>query len=175
MPNVIAVPLKVAIKLIAFVEKLVISMLNAILRLFGMQMRKARHELPTVSTKPSDILAEFHNSIADIGTEHQKLMKATSEAGHILYRFARTCPEERASMDLSALTSEQQAWMLMLSDADLERLVKVGLDGCTRAMNGRRCGVGGLPIMGTEKSVETLQPTSPLARRILAYRQASFT
>lgn len=177
MPNLIAAPLKVAIHLLAFVEKLITSVLNAILRLFGMQIPAARRELPAVSTRPSDIITEIQNSASGIGAGYQELLRPTTDAGHILYRFALAgSPEERASVDLSALTSEQQGWLLLLSDADLERLAKVGLDGCTRAISGKRCGIGGLPAMRNEKPVEPPlpMPTSPLARRVQAYKQASF-
>lgn len=174
MSNLIAAPLKAAIHLLAFVEKLITSVLNAILKLFGMQMPAARRGLPAVSTRPSDIIAEIQSRISGTGAGYQKLLKPTTDAGHILYRFARMRPEERAVMDLSGLTGEQQDWLLLLSDADLDRLAEIDLDGCTRAMSGKRCGVGGLPAMLNEKSVETPQPTTPFARRIRAHKQTAF-
>jgi len=60
----------------------------------------------------------------------------------------------------------------MLSDAELERLTKVGLDGCTKAMAGKRCGVGGLPAMDKKKPAEAPVKTSPLAERVHYYRLA---
>ncbi|WP_455296561.1 hypothetical protein [Brucella pituitosa] len=177
MPKLITTTLKAAICLLAFAEKLITSVLNAILRLFGMQMPATSRKLPTLSTRPSDVMAEIQDHASGIGTGYPKLLKPTSDAGHILYRFAiARSAEARAAMDLSVLTQEQQDWLLLLSDADLERLAKVGLDGCTRAMSGKRCGIGGLPAMHNEKSAETSQPqpTAPLARRIVAHKLASF-
>ncbi|PRA85923.1 hypothetical protein CQ054_10670 [Ochrobactrum sp. MYb29] len=175
MPHLISAPLKVAIHLLASVEKLITSVLNAILRLCGMQMSVSRRELPTVSKRPSDIIAEIQSQISSTGAGDQKLLKPTTDAGHILYRFARMRPEERAAMDLSGLTAEQQDWLLLLSDADLDRLTEIDLDGCTRAMSGKRCGIRGLPAMQRDTSVEASQSTAPvLVRRILAHKQASF-
>lgn len=176
MPHLISAPLKVAIHLFAFVEKLITSVLNAILGVFGMQMPVASRKLPALSIRPSDIMGDDRNSVSGIGARYQKLLKPTTNAGHILYRFVRMSPEERAVMDLSVLTPEQQNWLLVLSDADLKRLAEVGLDGCTRVMSGKRCGIGGLPAMHNEKSVETPQslPTAPLARGVVAHKLASF-
>lgn len=77
-------------------------------------------------------------------------------------------------MDLSALSPDQQDWLLMLSDAELERLAKVGIDGCTKAMAGKRCGVGGLPKLDKKEPAEMPEMTSPLANRILAYKGPAF-
>lgn len=175
MLNLIAKPMKAAACLLIFVEQLIISLLNLFLKLFGLQMPVPSRQLPSISTTPSDILTEIQKGISEVNHEHRMLMKPTTEAGHVLYRFANAqSAEARAAMDLSALTPAQQNWLLMLSDTDLERLTKVGLDGCVRAISGKRCGIGGLPAMPNEKSVETPQPTTPLARRIAAYKQASF-
>lgn len=175
MSHLISAPLKVAIHLLASVEKLITSVLNAILRQFGMRMPAASRELPAVSKRPSDIIAEIQSQISSTGAGDQKLLKPTTDAGHILYRFARMRPEERAIMDLSALTVDQQNWLLLLSDAHLEQLARIDLDGCTRAMSGKRCGIRGLPAMQRDTSVEASQSTAPvLVRRILAHKQASF-
>ncbi len=175
MLNLMTMPLKAAIHLLSFAEHLIVSVLNMFLRLFGMQMPVTRRTLPVPMATPSDILTEIQSQISNAGAGEQKLLKPTSEAGHVLYRFALArSAEERASLDLSMLTPEQQNWMLLLSDGDLERLAKVGLDGCTRAISGRRCGIGGLPAIETDKPAEARQTTSPLAGRILAHRRATF-
>lgn len=177
MLNLITMPLNAAIRVLAFAEHLIVSVLNMFLRLFGMQMPVTRRTLPVATTAPPDILAEIQSQISSAGAGEGKLLKPTSEAGRVLHRFALArSVDERASMDLSMLTPEQQNWMLLLSDGDLERLAEVGLDGCTRAISGKRFGIGGLPAMRDEKPVEPPQPmpTSPLARRVHAYKQATF-
>jgi len=171
MSHLIAAPLKAAIRLLAFAEKLIASVLSAVLHLFGMQMPAARRVLPARTTTASNILAEIQRSAPSIDNGYPTRMKPTTDAGHALYRYA--CAKstvERAAVDLSALTHEQQEWLYRLSEANLERLVKVGLDGCTLAMNGKHCGVGGLPAMRNEKAKENPQPSSPLATRIQAHR-----
>jgi len=149
------------------------AMMNSLLRIFGLPQFPVREPLPSVNKH--EILSEVRDTL---GQTHQpptsdKLLKPTSEAGHTLWRYACASAEERAEMDLLALSSEQQNWLLMLSDADLSRLAQVGIDGCTRAIAGKKCGVAKLPQMPAKHAdVETNVMCTPLARRIQAYRMS---
>lgn len=168
----IVAPFRLAANALILIEKMLVAVLNSILKLFGVRpLPMASRALPQLSIKPEDILSEVGKPRVDTrAPTSDKLLKPTSEAGHTLYRYAcAKSAEERSTMDLSALSPDQQDWLLMLSDAELERLAKVGLDGCTRAMEGKRCGVGGLPTMNKNEPAETPK-TSPLANRIHAYR-----
>jgi hypothetical protein len=169
----IVAPFQLAAKLLITIEKIMVSVLNSILRLFGVgQLPMPTRQLPQLSVKPEDVLSEVGKPIVDTrALTSDKLLKPTSEAGLTLYRYAcAQSPAERSTMDLSALSADQQDWLLMLSDAELERLAKVGIDGCTRAMNGKRCGVGGLPKREKKEPAEAPKLTSPLAERMHAYR-----
>lgn len=173
MKNALFLPLKAAANLLLAIEKMVVAVLNSLLRLLGVKpIPTPSRSLPELSTKASDVVQELKSAtIPSRSPTSDKLLKPTSEAGHTLYRYAcAKTAEERSTMDLSALTPDQQDWLLMLSDANLDRLATVGLDGCTRAMDGKRCGVGGLPAIERKKPAETPERTSPLANRIHAYR-----
>lgn len=169
----IVAPFRIATKALILIEKMIVAVLNSVLRLLGIKpMPMPSRTLPQLSIKPDDILSEVGKPTVDTHVlTSGKMLKPTSDAGHTLYRYAcAKSADERSTMDLSALTPDQQDWLLMLSDAELERLAKVGVDGCTRAMDGKRCGVGGLPKLDKKEPAETPKTTSPLANRIYNYR-----
>lgn len=169
----IVAPFRLAANALILIEKMLVAVLNSILRLLGVKpLPMPSRALPQLSIKPEDILSEVGKPRVDTrALTSDKLLKPTSDAGHTLYRYAcaRTA-EERSTMDLSALSEEQQFWLYQLSDADLSRLSKAGLDACTRAMDGKKCGVGGLPKFESKQTAEAPKLTSPLAERIHAYR-----
>ncbi|MEN3142299.1 hypothetical protein ABDF71_09815 [Ochrobactrum sp. WV_118_8] len=169
----IVAPFRMAANTLIWIEKMIIAVLNLILKIFGMKpMPVPSRQIPQLAIKPSDILSEVRKSDTDIGLPtSDKLLKPTSDAGHTLYRYAcAQSPSERSTIDLSALTDDQQYWLFQLSDADLARLSKAGLDACTRAMSGKKCGVGGLPKFERNESAEKSVQTSKMAERIHAYR-----
>lgn len=168
-------PFKVAADVLLALEKMLVGLLNTILQLFGLKpMPTPQRHLPEVQTTVEDVINELNQPIPTSSSPaSDKLLKPTTEAGLTLYRYAcAQSPAERSTMDLSALTTDQQDWLLMLSDADLQRLAKVGLDGCSKAMAGKRCGVGGLPKMDKKEPAEMPIKTSPLAERVISYRLA---
>ncbi|MGQ5718828.1 hypothetical protein [Pseudochrobactrum asaccharolyticum] len=175
MKNIFTLPFKAALSAVIAVEKMIIGMLNAVLRLFGAKpLSTSTRRLPGDYEAPEKILSEVRNNGFEYAVPtSDKLLKPTSEAGHTLYRYAcaRTC-EERSTVDLSALSTEQQTWLLMLSDADLEQLAKVGVDGCTKAAAGKRCGVFGLPDMPEPPS--ELEKMSKLEKRIRLYKSVGY-
>ena len=174
----IAAPFQMTAKALIWLEKMIIAVLNSILKIFGMKpMSMPSRQIPQLSVKPEDILSEVRKSDTDIGLPTSvKLLKPTSDAGHTLYRYAcAQSPSERSTIDLSALTDDQQYWLYQLSDADLARLSKAGLDACTRAMSGKKCGVGGLPRFTKQKEPENEKLVlTPLAERIYSYRTHAF-
>lgn len=170
----IVAPFKMAAKTLIWLEKMIIALLNSILKIFGMKpMPMPSREIPQLSITPEDILSEVRKDGSEAGNiASEKLLKPTTDAGHTLYRYAcAQSPNERSTIDLSALSDDQQFWLYQLSDADLERLSKAGLDACTRAMDGKKCGVGGLPKFESKQTAEAPKITSPLAERIHAYRE----
>jgi len=150
------------------------AMMNSLLRIFGLPQIPVREPLPSINKH--EILSEVRETLGQTSQSptSDKLLKSTSEAGHTLWRYACASAEERAEMDLSALSSEQQEWLVMLSEKDLGRLAQVGIDGCTRAIAGRRCGVAKLPEMPAkaQAQAETNELSTPLAQRIRAYKLA---
>ncbi|SPL65747.1 hypothetical protein [Ochrobactrum soli] len=169
----IAAQFQMTAKALIRLEKMIIAVLNSILKIFGLKpMPMPSREIPQLSIRPSDILSEVRKDDADIGLPtSDKLLKPTTDAGHTLYRYAcAQSPSERSTIDLSALSDDQQYWLYQLSDADLARLSKAGIDACTRAMDGKKCGVGGLPKFEIKEHAEEPKMASPLAERILAYR-----
>ncbi len=169
----IVAPFRLATKALILIEKMIVAVLNSILRLLGVKpLPMPSRALPQLSIKPEDILSEVGKPRVDTSAlTSDKLLKPTSDAGHTLYRYAcAKSADERATMDLSALSPDQQFWLYQLSDADLSRLSKAGLDACTRAMDGKKCGVGGLPKFESKQTAEAPKLTSPLAERIHAYR-----
>ncbi|MCX2696262.1 hypothetical protein [Ochrobactrum chromiisoli] len=173
LKNQIVAPFHMAANTLIWIEKMIIAVLNSILKIFGMkQMPMPSRQIPQLSIRPDDILSEVGKDGSEVGlATSEKLLKPTTDAGHTLYRYAcAQSPSERSTIDLSALTDDQQYWLYQLSDADLSRLSKAGLDACTRAMDGKRCGVGGLPKFVKQEPAEATRKTSPLAERIHAYR-----
>ncbi|MCH4539496.1 hypothetical protein [Ochrobactrum sp. A-1] len=169
----IAAPFHMTAKALIWLEKMIVAVLNSILKIFGMKpMPMPAREIPQLSIKPEDILSEARKHNAEVGSiASEKLLKPTTDAGHTLYRYAcAQSPNERSTIDLSALSDDQQYWLYQLSDADLARLSKAGIDACTRAMDGKKCGVGGLPKFESKQTAEATKMTSPLAERIYAYR-----
>lgn len=169
----IVAPFRLAAKALILIEQMLVAVLNSILRSFGVKpLPMPSRALPQLSIKPEDILSEVRKDGSEVGLPtSDKLLKPTSDAGHTLYRYAcAQSPNERSTIDLSALSDDQQYWLYQLSDADLARLSKAGLDACTRAMDGKKCGVGGLPKFERHEPAEAPKMTSPLAERIHAYR-----
>ncbi len=153
------------------------TLLNTILQLFGLKpMPTPEQHLPEAQTTVEDVISELNRPTpTSPSPASDNMLKPTTEAGLTLYRYAcAQPPSERSTVDLSALSPDQQDWLLMLSDAELERLAKVGIDGCTKAMAGKRCGVGGLPKLDKKEPAEMPEMTSPLANRILAYKGPAF-
>jgi len=170
----IVAPLKMAANTLIWIEKMIIAVLNSILKIFGMKpMPVPSRQIPQLSITPDDILSEVRKDGSEIGLPaSEKLLKPTSDAGHTLYRYAcAQSPNERSTIDLSVLSDDQQYWLYQLSDADLARLSKAGIDACTRAMDGKKCGVGGLPKFERQEPAEKPKVASPLANRIHAYRE----
>lgn len=169
----IAAPFFLTTKALIWLEKMIIAVLNSILKIFGLKpMPVPSRPIPQLSIKPSDILSEVRKDDVKVGLPtSEKLLKPTTDAGHTLYRYAcAQSPNERSTIDLSALSDDQQYWLYQLSDTDLARLSEAGLDACTRAMNGKKCGVGGLPKFERKQTAEEPKMASPLAERIHAYR-----
>jgi len=169
----IVAPFKMTAKALIWLEKMIIAVLNSILKIFGLKpMPMPAREIPQLSVKPEDILSEVGKDGSEVGSPaSEKLMKPTTDAGHTLYRYAcAQSPNERSTVDLSALSDDQQYWLFTLSDADLARLSKAGIDACTRAMDGKKCGVGGLPKFERQETAEAPKVESHLANRIHAYR-----
>ncbi len=175
MKNIFILPFKMALSAVIAIEKMIVGLLNMLLRLFGAKpLPMPERRMPAAYETPEEILSEVGNNRFEYAAPtSDKLLKPTSEAGHTLYRYAcaRTC-EERSTVDLQALSTEQQAWLLMLSDADLEQLAKVGLDGCTKAMSGKRCGVYGLPAIPEPPS--EIEKMSKLEKRIRLYKSVDY-
>jgi len=170
----IVAPFRMAAKTLIWIEKMIIAVLNSILKIFGLKpMPIPSRQIPQLSIRPDDILSEVGKHDAEVGLPtSDKFLKPTTEAGHTLYRYAcAQSPNERSTIDLSALSDDQQFWLYQLSDADLSRLSKAGLDACTRAMDGKKCGVGGLPKFERQETAEKPKVESPLAERIHAYRE----
>ena len=175
----IVAPFRITAKTLIWIEKMIVAVLNSILKLFGMKpMPVPSRQIPQLAIKPEDILSEVgkHDPVVGLPAS-EKLLKPTSDAGHTLYRYAcAQSPNERSTIDLSSLSDDQQYWLYQLSDADLARLSKAGLDACTRAMYGKKCGVGGLPKFEkqeptfTKREPEKLEFSTPLAARIHAYK-----
>lgn len=173
--NILILPFKAALSALIAIEKMIVSVLNSVLRLFGAK------PLPTPARRlsgsyetPEEILSEVRNNGFEYAVPtSDKLLKPTSEAGHTLYRYAcaRTSAE-RATVDLRVLSTEQQSWLLMLSDADLEQLAKVGVNGCTKAAAGKRCGVYGLPNMPEPQS--EIEKMTKLEKRIRLYKSVDY-
>lgn len=170
----IAAPFHMTAKALIWLEKMIVAVLNSILKIFGMKpMPMPAREIPQLSIRPDDILSEVRKDGSEVGLPtSDKLLKPTSDAGHTLYRYAcAQSPNERSTIDLSALSDDQQYWLYQLSDTDLARLSKAGLDACTRAMDGKKCGVGGLPKFERKQTAENEKLVlTPLAERIYAYR-----
>lgn len=175
MKNIFTLPFKLALSALIAIEKMIVGVLNMILRLFGAKpLPMPERRMPGGYETPEEILSEAGKPYMNTQfLTSDKLLKPTSEAGHTLYRYAcaRTC-EERSTVDLSALSTEQQSWLLMLSDADLEQLAKTGVDGCTKAAAGKRCGVHGLPAIPEPQS--DIEKMSKLEKRIRLYKSVDY-
>ncbi|MGU3401325.1 hypothetical protein ACLBWS_16540 [Brucellaceae bacterium D45D] len=176
MLKFIAAPLKAVSLFLACFEKLILSILNVVWKILGGQMTAESRQIPAVSTTLQDVLSKIQDDVCESGTGYSKLMKPTTDAGHALYRYVNAnTVAERAKVDLSSLTHTQQEWLYLLSDYDLQRLKTVGLDGCTRILNGKRSGVVGLPIIKEKDLQEMPQSISQLAKKIRLYRSQAMS
>lgn len=175
MKTIFTLPLKATLSAVIVIENMIVDMLNMFLKLFGAKpLSTSTRRLPCDYETPEKILSEVRNNGFEYAVPtSDKLLKATSEAGHTLYRYAcaRTSAE-RATVDLRVLSTEQQSWLLMLSDADLEQLAKVGVNGCTKAAAGKRCGVYGLPNMPEPQS--EIEKMTKLEKRIRLYKSVDY-
>lgn len=175
METIFTLPLKATLSAVIAIEKIIFGILNMVLRLFGAKaLPLPERRLPVAYETPEEILSEAGKQYLNTQfPTSDKLLKATTEAGHTLYRYASArTSAERSAVNLQTLSTEQQSWLLLLSDADLHQLAKTGVDGCTKAMNGKRCGVFGLPDM-PEPSSE-LEKMSKLEKRILLYKSVDY-
>lgn len=176
METIFKLPLKATLSAVIAIEKMIFGILNMVLRLFGAKaLPLPERRLPVAYETPEEILSEVRNNGFEYAVPtSDKLLKSTTEAGHTLYRYAcaRTSAE-RATVDLQTLSTEQQSWLLLLSDADLHQLEKVGVDGCTKGVAGNRCGVFGLPDMPEPPS--DIEKMSKLEKRIRLYKSVDYT
>lgn len=123
----------------------VYAVLSLLCRLVGIR-QPAALALPTVRSTA----AEIERSIGAAMEEAQLTphCRADGEIALAVHRYASAArSQERATVDLTGLSGDQYAWLVNLSDADLQRLALAGVAACERALTGKRCGVIGLPAI----------------------------
>ena len=123
------------------------ELLGALGRILGFAPPQVPPQAPSGPT-PEDLLPRLH--------ERQETPLPEYASGAVVHSYAAAAPQERATVDLSPLTSAQMSWLLSLSDADLARLAQAGPKACDRAAAGKRSGVVGLvPCRPAETKPDT--------------------
>ncbi|MBK3745075.1 hypothetical protein G3A39_38435 [Paraburkholderia aspalathi] len=137
--EIFTLPLKMLQKLLMMIAKLI----DAILRmLFGASAPSLASRIPQLKTTPEELVDALQTTQADL---YERAHILASDVGRSIHMYASARePLARAAIDLSGLPTEQQDWLLSLSDADLERLAMAGENACDRAAVGKKCGVVGL-------------------------------
>jgi hypothetical protein len=122
------------------------AVLKLLCRLIGVRPPSAP-TMPEVRSTAAEIEQSIGEALQD--PHHVMLKPTANEIASAVHRYAAArTPQERAAIDLTGLSGEQYVWLMGLSDADLSRLARVGVDSCAKALDGRRSGVVGLPAIG---------------------------
>lgn len=136
-----------ALQLFRGLVMLPFELLAGLGRLLGIAPPQIPPQAPSGPT-PEDLISRLH--------ERQNAPLPDYAPGAVVHSYAAAAPQERATVDLSPLTSAQMIWLLSLSDADLARLASAGPKACDRAAAGKRSGVVGLiPCRPAEPKANT--------------------
>ena len=104
--------------------------------------------VPEERTSAADLRQDF----AEAAARHEGSRQAMSEVssiGETVHAYAREPRETRWEVNLRNVPEHIQQWLDELSEDDLARLAKAGPAACSRAANGKRCGVIGLTLPST--------------------------
>jgi hypothetical protein len=102
-----------------------------------------------LSTRADDVADEYKDAFTrELSNDHA----LASDVGMTVHTYAAASdPYIRSAVDVSGLSPDQQDWLLLLSDADLQKLASGGPKACELAVTGKRCGVVGLPVPARAK------------------------
>ena len=149
MKNLLLMPFKAAFEVFKFLEQLLVGIVNTILQIFGMKPIPTPNRVnPLLEKSAGETVSEVDKILSSArvpSASDTKLLKPTTEAGLALHRYASASNGQRATMPLNELTDEQLIYLFKLSDHDLKRLATAGVDACTKAIAGKKCGIGDLP------------------------------
>ncbi len=120
----------------------VYALLRAICGLFGIRS-PAPPQLPMPGATPTSARDQVRDSFEAAVTRD---LQPTSDVGMAVHRYASSKSWGRIDIDLTGLSPAQFAWLVKLTDADLEKLAAAGPKACERAVTGKRCGIVGLPL-----------------------------
>ena len=136
-----------ALQLLRGLIMLPVELLAGLGRLLGFAPPQVPPQAPSGPT-PEHLLSRLHAK--------QQVPLPEYAPGAVVHSYAAAAPQDRATVDLSPLTSAQMMWLLSLSDADLARLAQAGPRACDRAAAGKRSGIIGLvPCRLTEAHADT--------------------
>lgn len=118
--------------------KFLAAILRAILSLFGINIGDPAPQkiLPAAPKTANEIIAEAYARDSKLANDILKPQRNfQNNAGFAVFKYASAeNTTERATLDLSALSPKQQAWLFMQSDSELEALKNGGLLTCMQAL-----------------------------------------
>ncbi|KQQ72382.1 hypothetical protein ASF70_12675 [Rhizobium sp. Leaf321] len=122
---------------------------TAILGIFGIHPSapKGQH---------ADIKLDDVDSAASAEADEQalaKLMTAEMTPAEVVLRYAAAGAMDRPTVDLSALSTEEQDWLVSLSDSDLALLAASGKSACERSLEAKMA-IPDLTRLRAEKPME---------------------
>lgn len=114
------------------------AILRSILALFGINIGDPVSEkpLPAAPKTANEIISDAYARDAKLANDILKPQRSfQNDAGLAVFKYARAdSTAERATIDLSALSQKQQAWLFMQSDSELETLKNGGVLACVQAL-----------------------------------------
>lgn len=142
MKEMLSFPFKIGVSFMKILAAIIDAIIKMICAVFGLKPPAVSRSMPEMSVKAEDVELELEKAMS----HGRSLTKSYSKnVGLTVHQYAVAKSADRITMDLSALSVEQQTWLMMLSDDELDKLSMVGASKCEKAANGSKCGIYGLP------------------------------
>ncbi|MER8571290.1 hypothetical protein NKG99_07540 [Mesorhizobium sp. M1409] len=159
--------IRLALEAVEAIFKAILAAVAAFCRLLGVSP-PSMPRMPQPTTTPDDVRSEYRDEYTrEVANDHAR----ASHVGMAVHQYASALdPATRGAVDISGLSAEQTDWLLGLREQDLQRLVMAGPKACELAINGKHCGVVGLPTPLPASQVEGPTIVRHPAREMLMTR-----
>ena len=106
-------------------------------------------------TTAADVQQEFRAAAERRAEVRAAAAKRVSSIGMAMHDYASAIPALRPTVSLRDVPEHVTDWLLGLDEDELARLAKAGPHACSRAAEGRRCGIVGLHLPETYAEAAT--------------------